>query len=610
MTIAVLVKVVPELDKLTFYPTTRTVRRADAPLYMNPFDQRSLLVALTLRESADEEVVVVSMGPPDARPPLLEALALGADRVLLVSDRALTGSDTLVTARVLAAALRPIGARLVLAGQWTTDSSTGQMPAQLAGLLDLPMVEAARRITRSPDGALTIAGETNTGYAEYVVSPPCLVTVGEKVIKSRKPTPEALKGAEAKPLQMLGATDLGLAPEQLGLGGSPTQVLGLENEEPARSPRIFTEGSPDERARQATQEVLRLLGQPRPLPPALRPAPEVTADEGEVLVVVSSGDLDIETEALPLLSEVRRLGAPLWPSAVGFCPLSERAKTALAESGALRLYWREDAPKDLGPEGAAVLLAELLWSRPRAAGALFLCSPWAREVAGRLSSRAGLGLTGDAVGLQTHPDLGLVFRKPSFGGGLLALVASKHRPALATVRPGALAPGKVPDPRSSMEILPIPGTFRSSRVRRTATVRERDERYGALEHARVVVAVGNGVGGVEGVLEVLNLVQPLRPALGASRKAVDAGWVPVQLQVGLTGRSLAPDLYIGAGVSGKVNHLIGVKRARVLVGINPLATEPLFQRVDVGLVGTWQELLPPLVQELARRLPGELLSPN
>ena len=132
MTIAVLVKVVPELDRLTFDPTTRTVRRAGAPLYLNPFDQRALLVALTLRERAEEEVVVVSMGPPDARPPLLEALALGADRVLLVSDRALAGSDTLVTARVLASALRPIGARLVLAGQWTTRQCLSTFPLWVA----------------------------------------------------------------------------------------------------------------------------------------------------------------------------------------------------------------------------------------------------------------------------------------------------------------------------------------------------------------------------------------------------------------------------------------------------------------------------------------------
>ena len=99
--------------------------------------------------------------------------------------------------------------------------------------------------------------------------------------------------------------------------------------------------------------------------------------------------------------------------------------------------------------------------------------------------------------------------------------------------------------------------------------------------------------------QVLQAVHALGGALAASRKVVDAGWVPYQLQVGLTGKSIAPELYVGVGVSGAVNHLVGVKRARITLGINSNPSAPLFQRVDVGIVGDWQEILPRLADGLA-----------
>ncbi|HYK94103.1 MAG TPA: electron transfer flavoprotein subunit beta, partial [Thermoplasmata archaeon] len=115
---AVLVKVVPDLDQLRFDPERKTVVREGNQLYANPFDQRALRVALDLRRPG-ETVSVLSMGPPAAESVLREALALGADRAVLITDRALAGSDTLVTARVLAHALRRVDHRVVLAGSWT-----------------------------------------------------------------------------------------------------------------------------------------------------------------------------------------------------------------------------------------------------------------------------------------------------------------------------------------------------------------------------------------------------------------------------------------------------------------------------------------------------------
>ncbi|HEV2167065.1 MAG TPA: FAD-binding protein, partial [Thermoplasmata archaeon] len=133
---------------------------------------------------------------------------------------------------------------------------------------------------------------------------------------------------------------------------------------------------------------------------------------------------------------------------------------------------------------------------------------------------------------------------------------------------------------------------------------------GNLDHARVVVGVGMGIGGPKNVEATLEVIQPLHAALGATRRVVDEGWVPAPLQVGLTGRSIAPDLYIAVGISGQVNHMVGVKRARVTVGINSRPGEPLFSGVDVGIIGDGLEVLRELVRDLSPVVEGLVGGPQ
>ncbi|HEV2166241.1 MAG TPA: hypothetical protein VGS23_04610, partial [Thermoplasmata archaeon] len=408
MTIVTLVKVVPELDKMTFDPTTKTMRRAGAPLILNPFDEHAAIVAPTLRASG-EAVVLVCMGPPDAKGPMTRALALGSDRALLISDRALAGSDTWVTSRVLAAALRPLAPDLVLAGRCSTDSSTGQVPSQLAELLGLPMVDGVSKISRRPSGSLEAIAETDAGWERFEVQEPCLVSVTEKVSKIRFPKPRELNEAATRPFEVKGASELGLAPDELGLAGSPTQVLSLENEEPTRSSQVFAEEALAERVQRAADQVRVLLARPRPRAAALRRPSGALEENGEVLVLASSENGGLDREALPLVSEVLRLPEPLWPSVVGFGPLSAEELDALSRAGAARAWWWPEPTGWLPPTGAAQIIADLLRERSRGMGALFLSTGWAREVAGRVSSRLGLGLTGDAVGMSWERERGLVF---------------------------------------------------------------------------------------------------------------------------------------------------------------------------------------------------------
>lgn len=605
MTIAVLAKVVPDLEDLHIDPETRTLRREKGSLFVNPFDFRVTVAALALRRPR-EQVVLVSMGPPEAETPLRELLALGADELLLLSDPALAGSDTLVTAQALASVLRERDFDLVLAGRSSVDSSTGQVPAQLAEILHLPMVDGARSLRWHDGQGLEVAGESPRGLTRYRVPLPCLISAGEKVAKVRHPSPEEQRVAGLRGVSRLGLSDISMEIAAVGLQGSLTVVTGLTDEEPTRSPVVLDEGSLADRARTAVHLATRGWERGPAHRPSLPPEPQAREASQEILVFVSEASGGLCEETLPLLSEVRRLGAGHWASAVGFGPASQADLRRLSGAGASSVHWAPRLTGPVSPPSVLPLLGSLLSRHPHSASMLFLSSPWSRELAGRTSARVGLGLVGDAVGFRASDGRRLEFHKPSFGGGLVATVVCRHPPALATLRPGALEPGliegeprkiewtehEVPPTRSAIEVL--------------GHSEEVSPRVGDLDRARIVFGVGMGIGGPDNVRRVEEAARRVGGALGATRKVVDAGWVPPQLQVGLTGKFIAPDLYVAIGLSGKTNHFVGVKRAGKIIGINSDRGAPLFTHVDVGLVGNWEDLLDPLVQALELRVAGRV----
>ncbi len=601
MTIVVLAKVVPELDELRFDPESKVVLRGATSLFVNPLDQRAVAAALSVRRP-QEPVKVLSMSPPEGEPALSELFAHGVDEVHLISDPRLRGSDAWVTAKVLARAVRTLGPDLVLAGRASTDSSTGQMPAQLAELLSLPWIDEVREVESRDEGHLTVVSESEEGWARFRARVPAVLTVSERIGRPRKPSPEALVAARARAPRRLDLDVLGIPGSEVGLDASPTRVVGLSKERPLRDPLVLAEGPLQERVKTALERIgQRLDGRrgPSAVPHAL--PIEVGADDREVVVFSSPPGGGLAPEALPLLAQVRRLRGGVWPSAAGFGPLSPEARADLARAGTGRAYWVERPEGYLEPSSALPLLERLLRERPRAVSLLFPSTSWTRGLAGRASGRSSRGLVGEATDLRWDGDHGLRFLKPSFGGGVLAEVTSPTRPTLATVRPGSFEAPPAGAPSGTLEVEPWSIDLGPNLVERLAAASDRDPRFGDPRLARGVAVVGMGVGGPEGVERVLSLVGPLGFALGATRRVVDAGWAPSQVQVGLTGLSIAPDLYLGVGLSGKYNHMVGVQRARCAVGINDRPEEPLFRHVDVGLVARWEDALPPLLAGLSER---------
>jgi electron transfer flavoprotein alpha subunit len=226
-----------------------------------------------------------------------------------------------------------------------------------------------------------------------------------------------------------------------------------------------------------------------------------------------------------------------------------------------------------------------------------------REMAPRLACRLGSSLIQDCLTVELDPASGhLTATRPIYGGNILARVRSMTTPQMATLRPKAYT-ALPPDSSRQGEIHTVPVQLEASMVKVTELRREINTIPGVkLEDARIVVAGGRGLGGPEPFRDLQELAGMLGAGIGASRAAVDAGWVPGNWQIGLTGKTITPELYITVGISGASQHMAGCAGAKMLVAINKDRDANIFRAARYGVVGDWQTVLPAFMQAL-RELP-------
>ena len=216
-----------------------------------------------------------------------------------------------------------------------------------------------------------------------------------------------------------------------------------------------------------------------------------------------------------------------------------------------------------------------------------------RDLAPRVAARVGAGLVSDVVAL-TVKDGKLEARRPMYAGKAFATVRWEGEPQMASLRPNVFALGKRDDARKSetVAVAPDDTTARAKVVRVEATQAGKVE----LSEAQIIVSGGRGLKGPEHFHLVENLAQALGAAVGASRAIVDAGWVDHQLQVGQTGKTVSPTLYVAAGISGAIQHLAGMSSSKVIVAINKDPDAPIFKVANYGIVGDVFEILPKLTE--------------
>ena len=225
-----------------------------------------------------------------------------------------------------------------------------------------------------------------------------------------------------------------------------------------------------------------------------------------------------------------------------------------------------------------------------------------RDLGPRVSCRLQTGLTADCTALDIDEESGNVaWTRPAFGGNLMAtILCPDHRPQIGTVRPGVFKKGELTAGTAELIREEIHVAEDDIRTQVLELIRDMGSEKVDLEGAEIIVSGGRGVGGPEGFAPVRALAEALGATVGASRAAVDSGWIAHAHQVGQTGKTVGPKLYIACGISGAIQHLAGMSGSDVIVAINKDPDAPIFDVADYGVVGNLFDVLPVLTEEIKK----------
>ncbi len=229
-----------------------------------------------------------------------------------------------------------------------------------------------------------------------------------------------------------------------------------------------------------------------------------------------------------------------------------------------------------------------------------------RDLAGSVATEIYTGLTADCTGLDIDPESGLLRQtRPAFGGNIMAtIICPNHRPQMSTVRHHVFEMPQADHSRRG-QVVPVKAGLNEEQISTSVVDFIIEEEQVNIADARIIVSGGRGVGGPEGFDPLRKLAEVLGGAVGSSRAAVDAGWIDYAHQVGQTGRTVRPDLYIACGISGSIQHLAGMKTAKVIVVINKNPAAPIFEIADYGMVGDLFQIVPALTEQFRKKLRQE-----
>lgn len=718
-----LAKQIPVFQEMRLGPDGRLVR--EGVLHMNDYCRRAVAKGHEIAKASGGTMSVMTLGPDTADTVCREALAFGAANGypvngIHVCDRAFAGSDTLATARALATAIRCTGPYdLVLCGLNSLDADTGQVPPQIAELLDLPFAAGVRKLQLDGE-TLRLELEHDDERSLVEVGLPALLSCAERLCDPCKVRePEVWAEQDGSLITKLSATDIAadIADGDLaGTGGTSTAATSLWGQEgsptsvgevrivptdrerlivwtsedgkgadgwdadagstDSRGSNAGSAGSSSEDLEAAIQRAVRHCAERGALEAGSAGADSAngstdagSADSGakdnNAKVPAARKDLaeqglaehNLPSESLPAIGVIiepdrLRVARELLGAAGGLATQIGGKVVALGSQlpdaqelgsfGADEGIVFETAPVRTSADGkipqsltnstegtedelsgsstgsnstSASLLEEDIaaavscWVEKESVWALLAPgTEWGRQVASRVAAKQEAGLVGDAIGLDVGGSFAnteepllkhrLIADKPAFGGQLVAEIFCSSLLQMATLRAGVLP---LLTPRESkpaaMSVQPC-----TPRNRIKLISRRRDDNSDELANAEVVIGVGQGVD-PDDYPPLESLCEQLGAALCATRKVTDKGWMPRARQVGITGHSISPRLYIAIGLAGNFNHSVGVRTSGTIVAINTDPEALIFQTCDIGLVGDWRKLLPPLVKELLSQMP-------
>jgi len=621
--IVVCVKHVPDATDIRFDPITLNLIREGVPSIVNPFDLNAIEEAVRLKEKLGATVTAVAMGPLQAQEGLREALAMGVDKAIMISDREMAGADTLATSYTLWKSVATIANEnpfdLILTGKVAIDGETGQVPPGLAVRFDIPIISNVTKIEKLDLQSKTIVAKHrfDDGIETVKAKLPAVLTVTEEANKPRKFTIEGMLKAERTKIEVWNKDKIQADSSLLGLKGSPTIVKKVFPP-PGRKQGEMFDGTNDPQgaAKWLTQKLIgaHVLGKggQDTVTPVSQPS------NGDNVIVKAAGNgsygevwifvehfhgrpIQVPWE---LLGEGKRLaniyGTKLGALVIGH-NVGHLAKEAFVH-GADKVYLVEDARlEDYRTQPYAVAMEEVVRKfKPEAL--LVGGTVRGRDLAGSAATFLETGLIADCTGLDVDLETGTFMgTRPDYGGNLMStIICPKQRPTMASVRPRVMKSLPVDDGRDG-EIVRVDPNLKPNDLNTEVTEFVPIERFGIrLEDAQIIVSGGRGLGSAKNLALVEDLANVLHAQVGASRAAVRAGWIGPDHQVGQTGFTVRPRLYIAVGISGAIQHIVGIMNADYIVAINRDPEAPIFKMANFGVVGDLFKIVPALIDELKK----------
>ncbi|MBF0254414.1 MAG: hypothetical protein HQL11_04745 [Candidatus Omnitrophica bacterium] len=627
MNAIIFVKQVPDISNIPEDAWDRekgTLKRAVLDSILNPLDLQAITMASrVIRESPDSKVVYLSMGPPQAREILEEALSRLSGEAVLLTDRRFAGADTIATSYALSRAVRKIAAEffgggeyVIFCGMQSVDGDTAQVPPQVAEILGMEQIAYAESIRVDKRGLEVVRIGPRGKETVRPKAFPVLITV-TACMDSLYPAFELTRAARRKECLVWDADAVGAEADNIGLKGSKTQVFRIFSpagekkkqciffDDPAALAAALKrhfDNPPSEGVKDG-EEVYRLGG-------------ATPSYKGEIWVYAESDGENFAPVAYELLGKARQL-ADVLGEKVGAVVLGHALKTdpeELIRAGADHVYVAE-AP-GLADYFAIPYKQALVQMAKEREPQIFLfgATPLGRELAPRVASALGAGLTADC----THLDIGdyergstrlvaiLKQTRPALGGNIMATIMTKDSSVqMATVRPGIFERWTAPEPRQGKTFRINVGDLAPEKLEIVS--REKHEKAKGVTDDGIIVSGGRGFRTREDFKKYL---EPLGKGLGqllsapysigASRKVVEDGFTTHDFQVGQTGRTVKPILYVAVGISGAVQHISGMQNSRVVLAVNKDPHARIFDYADFGWIGDLNEALP----RMTAALPG------
>jgi electron transfer flavoprotein alpha subunit len=625
----VLVKQVPDVSNIPENAWDRekgTLRRAMLDSILNPLDLHALTYADRLtRGDPDARTVFLTMGPPQAREVLVDCLSRVPGEAILLTDSAFAGADTGATAYSLACAIRRIERELfdgnpdyaIVTGMQSVDGDTAQVPPQVAEELGIDHIAYAKGLETEPEIRVRrIAAE---GIED--VQPirwPVLITVTactDPLYRSF----ERDRDARHAVIHEWSASSVDADPARIGLKGSWTQVYRLFSPSEDR-PKTC------EYLREPAELIAKIAARYQEAAPGAEDGVEDGYElgdrepsyRGELWVFAEREGDGVRSVSLELVGKIRRLAASLGERVGVVLPCAEAGDrpAQLIAAGADVVYVIEHPLLgSFDPLAHKKAIADLVTER-KPQVMLFGASPLGRELAPRVAYACRSGLTADCTRLEIGDfskgalDLVGILKqtRPALGGNVMATIMTKDSPTqMATVRPGVF---KVPpaDATRTGEVVQVAAELDAADVGLEAVPVESFASKVSIRDAEIIVAGGHGF---RSRASFETYLQPLAVGLGsllgaqtrvaASRMAVEDGFTTHDYQVGQTGQTVQPRLYVAIGISGAVQHITGMQGSEIIVAINKDPKARIFNYADFGIVGDIETVVPELIRATEAR---------